>query len=139
MTPHRSAAIVSVRRKSTLLAAVSLLLAAFALQGYAAGYPMGMTLLAASTVQAGICSAMFGSRLLKAVVAANFLLFVFHALVLSHYLAMDGTPTIFQLGDFASAVLGGASLVFTPVETMALIVREAYLKRLRRPRRGAPP
>ena len=44
-----------------------------------------------------------------------------------------------QLGDFASAVLGSASLVFTPVETMALIVREAYLKRLRRPRRDAPP
>ena len=132
-------AIVCVRRKSALLAAISLLLVALGWQGHAMGYPMGMTLLAASTVQAMICCAMFRNRLLKAMVAANFLLFVFHALVLGHYLALDGTPAIFQLGDFASAVLGGASLVFTPVETMALIVREAYLQRLRRPRRGTPP
>ena len=139
MTPHRSAAIVSVRRKSALLAAISLLLAAMALQGYAAGYPLGMSLLAAATVQAGICLTMFSSRLLKAVLAANFLLFLSHALVISHFLTPDGGPAMFQLGDFASAVLGSASLVFTPVETMALVVREAYLKRLRRPRRGAPP
>lgn len=128
-----------MRRKSALLAALSLLLAAIALQGYAGGYPMGMSMLAASTVQAGVCSAMFSSRLLKTVVAANLLLFLLHALLLSRYLTPEGGPAIFQLGDFASAVLGGASLVFTPVETMALIVRDAYLKRLRRPRRGAPP
>jgi len=109
------------------------------LQGYAAGYPLGMALLAAATVQAGICLTMFSSRLLKAVLAANFLLFLSHALVISHFLTPDGGPAMFQLGDFASAVLGSASLVFTPVETMALIVREAYLKRLRRPRRDAPP
>lgn len=138
MTPHRSAAIVSVRRKSTLLAAVSLLLAAIALQGYATGYPLGMALLAASTVQACICATMFSSRLLKAVLTANLLLFMMHAFVISRFLTPDGGPAIFLLGDFASAVLGGASLVFTPVETMALIVREAYLKRLRRPRRGTP-
>lgn len=122
-----------------MLAAVSLLLAALALQGYAMGYPMGMSMLAASTAQAGICSSMFNSRLLKTVMATNVLLFLLHAFVIGRFLALDGPPAIFQFGDFASAVLGGASLVFTPVETMALIVREAYLKRLRRPRRDAPP
>lgn len=128
-----------MRRKSTLLAAVSLLLAAIALQGYATGYPLGMALLAASTVQAGICSAMFGSRLLKTVLALNLLLLTLHAFVIGRFLTPEGGPAIFQLGDFASAVLAGASLVFTPVETIALIVREAYLTRLRRPRRGNPP
>ena len=130
------AVIASVRRKSALLAAASIVLAALALEAYAAGYPMGMSLLAASTMQAVICSAMFSSRLLKAVLATNFLLFLFHAGVISHFLALPDPPGIWQLGDFSCAVLGGASLVFAPVETMALIVREAYL---RRPGHRAPP
>jgi hypothetical protein len=136
MARSRSAsAIAAVRRKSALLAAGSLLLAAIGLQAYASGYPLGMSMLAASTVQAGVCSAMFRSRLLMSVLAANLLLFLFHALLISRYLAAASAPAVFQLGDFCCAVIGSASLVFTPVETMALIVREAYL---RRPRRRAP-
>lgn len=129
-------AIVCVRRKSALLAAISLLLVALGWQGHAMGYPMGMTLLAASTVQAMICCAMFRNRLLKAMVAANFLLFLFHAIAISHFLGQDSAPIIFHFADFGCAVIGGASLVFTPIETMALIVREAYL---RRPRPRTPP
>lgn len=124
-----TAAIASVRRKSALLAAASIVLAALGLEAYAAGYPMGMSLLAASTIQAGICAAMFRSRLLNAVLATNFLLFLFHALVISRFLAGPSPPAVLQLGDFCCAVFGGASLVFTPVETMALIVRQAYLRR----------
>ena len=56
------AALPSVRRKTALLGAASVLLLALGLQAYALGYPMGMSMLAASTVQAGICSAMFSSR-----------------------------------------------------------------------------
>ena len=134
--PPPVAAIVCVRRKSALLAAISLLLAALGWQGHAAGYPMGMSLLAASTVQAVICCAMFRSRLLTAMVAANLLLFLFHAIVISRFLGQDSAPIVFQFADFGCAVLGGASLVFTPIETLALIVREAYL---RRPRRRPPP
>ena len=126
------AAIASVRRKSSLLAAASLILAALGLEAYAAGYPMGMALLAAATLQGLICSAMFRSRLLMVVVATNFFLFVIHAVVLSRFLAQPSPPPVFQLGDFCFAVFAGASLVFTPVETMALIVRDAYLKRPRR-------
>jgi hypothetical protein len=121
----------AVRRKSALLAAATLLLAALGLQGYAAGYPMGMALLAASTVQALICSAMFRSRLLVAAVATNLLLFVIHAIVLSPFLARPDPQPVFMLGDFCFAVFAGASLVFTPIETMALVVRDAYLKRPR--------
>jgi hypothetical protein len=40
------AALASVLRRSALLAAVSLVLAALGLEAYAAGYPMGMALLA---------------------------------------------------------------------------------------------
>ncbi|MGJ7508442.1 hypothetical protein [Variovorax sp. GT1P44] len=126
------AAMAAVRRKSALLAAASLVLAALGLEAYAAGYPMGMSLLAAATLQALICSAMFRSRLLIAVVIANFLLFLAHAVVISPSLSQPHPPAIFQLGDFCCAVLAGASLVFTPVETMALVVRDAYLKRPRR-------
>ncbi|MDM0077048.1 hypothetical protein QTH90_21740 [Variovorax sp. J2P1-59] len=122
----------AVRRKSALLAAVSLVLAALGLEAYAAGYPMGMSLLAAATLQALICSAMFRSRLLVAVVVANLVLFVAHAVVISRFLAQPYPPAVFQLGDFCCAVLAAASLVFTPIETMALVVREAYLKRPRR-------
>jgi len=129
------AAMASVRRKSALLAAVSLILAALALEAYAAGYPMGMALLAAATVQALICSAMFRSRLLIAAVGTNLALFVIHAVVLSRFLAQPDPLPVFLLGDFCFAVFAGASLVFTPVETMALIVRDAYLKR---PRRRTP-
>jgi len=137
MARSRSAStIAAVRRKSALLGAASLVLAAIGLEAYAAGYPLGMSMLAASTVQAGICSAMYRNRLLKAVLAANLLLFLFHALLISRYLVDPRAPAVFQLGDFCCAVIGSASLVFTPVETMALIVREAYL---RRPRRRAPP
>lgn len=137
MTPTPPvAAIACVRRKSALLAAVSLLLAALGWQGHALGYPMGMSLLAASTVQAMICCLMFRSRLLKAMVATNFLLFLFHAIVISGFLGQDSAPIVFHFADFSCAVFGGASLVFTPIETMALIVREAYL---RRPRRRGPP
>jgi len=132
MPPSRPlVAIASVRRKSALLAAASLLLAAGGLEAYAAGYPMGMALLAASTLQALICSAMFRSRLLAAAVGTNFALFVIHAVVLSRFLAQQSPPPIFQLADFCFAVFASASLVFTPVETMALIVRDAYLKRPR--------
>lgn len=129
-------AINSVRRKSALLAAISVLLVAVGLQAYALGYPMGMSMLAVSTVQAGICSAMYASRLLKAAVATNFLLFAFHALVITHFLLRPGSPAVFDIADFACAVFAAASLVFTPVETIALIVRRAYLQR---PRRGTPP
>jgi hypothetical protein len=133
MEPVRPlAAMAAVRRKSALLAAVSLVLAALGLEAYAAGYPMGMSLLAAATLQALICSAMFRSRLLIAVVVANFLLFLAHAAVISPFLNQAHPPPVFQLGDFCCAVLAGASLVFTPVETMALVVRDAYLKRSRR-------
>ncbi|MGO4396443.1 hypothetical protein AB4Z46_34375 [Variovorax sp. M-6] len=135
MTPP-VAAIVCVRRKSALLAAMTLLLAALGWQGHAAGYPMGMSLLAASTVQAVICCAVFRSRLLNAMTAANFLLFLFHTIVISRFLGQDGAPIVFHFADFGCAVLGAASLVFTPIETMALVVREAYL---RRPRRRTPP
>ena len=126
------AAMASVRRKSALLAAVSLVLAALGLEAYSAGYPMGMSLLAAATLQALICSAMFRSRLLIAVVVGNFLLFLAHATLISPFLNQPQTPAVFQLGDFCSAVLAAASLVSTPVETMALVVRDAYLKRPRR-------
>ncbi len=125
------AVMAAVRRKSTLLAAASLILAALGLEAYAAGYPMGMALLAAATLQALICSAMFRSRLLMVAVATNFFLFVIHAAVLSQFLAQPNPAPVFQLGDFCFAVFAGASLVFTPVETMALIVRDAYLKRPR--------
>lgn len=130
-SPRPVAAMASVRRKSALLAAVSLLLTALGLQGYSAGYPMGMALLAAATVQALICSAMFRSRLLIAAVVTNLLLFVIQAVVLSPFLAQSDPQPVFMFGDFCFAVLAGASLVFTPVETMALIVRDAYLKRPR--------
>jgi len=134
MEPVRPvAALASVRRRSALLAAVSLVLAALGLEAYAAGYPMGMALLAAATLQGLICSAMFRSGLLIAVVIANFVLFVAHAVLLSPFLAQPYPPALFQLGDFCCAVLASASLVFTPIETMALIVRDAYLKRPRRP------
>jgi hypothetical protein len=125
------AAMAAVRRKSSLLAAASLILAALGLEAYAAGYPMGMALLAAATLQALICSAMFRSRLLVVAVATNFFLFVIHAVVLSRFLGQPNPAPVFQLGDFCFAVFAGASLVFTPVETMALIVRDAYLKRPR--------
>lgn len=125
----------SVRRRSALLAAASLVLAALGLQAYAAGYPMGMALLAAATVQALICSAMFRSRLLVAAVVTNLLLFVIHAVALSPFLAQPDPQPVFMFGDFCLAVFAGASLVFTPVETMALIVRDAYL---RRPRHRTP-
>jgi len=130
------AAIASVRRKSALLAAASLILAALGLEAYTAGYPLGMALLAAATLQALICSAMFPNRLLAVAVATNFLLFVIHAVVLSGFLAQPDPAPVFQLGDFCFAVFASASLVFTPVETMALIVRDAYLKR---PRHRTPP
>jgi hypothetical protein len=130
-SPRPAAAMAPVRRKSALLAAASLLLAALGLQGYAAGYPMGMALLAVATVQALICSAMFRSRLLVAAVATNLLLFVIHAVVLSPFLNQPNPEPVFMFGDFCFAVFAGASLVFTPVETMALIVRDAYLKRFR--------
>ena len=130
-SPRPVAAMASVRRKSALLAAASLLIAAMGLQGYASGYPMGMALLAAATVQALICSAVFRSRLLMAAVATNLLLFVIHAIVLSPFLTQPDPQPIFMFGDFCFAVFAGASLVFTPVETMALIVRDAYLKRPR--------
>lgn len=129
------AVMASVRRKSALLAAASLLLAALGLEAYAAGYPMGMALLAAATVQALICSAMYRSRLLLAAVVTNLVLFVIHAIVLSRFLAQPDPLPVFLLGDFCFAVFAGASLVFTPVETMALIVRDAYLNR---PRRRTP-
>lgn len=125
------AAMAAVRRKSSLLAAASLILVALGLEVYAAGYPMGMALLAAATLQALICSAMFRSQLLAVAVATNFFLFVIHAVVLSRFLAQPNPAPVFQLGDFCFAVFAGASLVFTPVETMALIVRDAYLKRPR--------
>ncbi|MBO9651970.1 MAG: hypothetical protein J7605_25970 [Variovorax sp.] len=134
-SPRPVAAMASVRRKSALLAAASLLLAALGLQGYAAGYPMGMTLLGAATVQALICSAMFRSRLLIAAVGTNLLLFIIHAIVLSPFLTQPDPQPVFMFGDFCFAVFAGASLVFTPVETMALIVRDAYLKR---PRHRSP-
>jgi len=133
MEPVRPvAAMASVRRKSALLAAASLVIAALGLEAYAAGYPMGMSLLAVSTLQALICSAMFRSRLLVAVLVGNFVLFVAHAMVISPFLSHPEPAPVFQLGDFCCAVLAGASLVFTPVETMALVVRDAYLKRPRR-------
>jgi hypothetical protein len=129
--PRALAALTSVRRKSALLAAATLVLAALGLEAYAAGYPMGMALLAASTLQALVCSAMFRSPLLIIAVATNFLLFVIHALALGRLLSQPDPPPLFQLGDFCFAVFAGASLAFTPIETMALIVRDAYLKRLR--------
>jgi hypothetical protein len=125
----------AVRRKSALLAAATLLLAALGLQGYASGYPLGMALLAASTVQSLICSAMFRSRLLVAAVAMNLLLFVLNAIVLSPFLAEPNPQPVFMFGDFCFAVFAGASLVFIPIETMALVVRDAYL---RRPRHRTP-
>lgn len=126
MTPIRA-----VRRKSALLAVGSILLAALGLEAYALGYPIGMSLLAASTVQAAICCAMFTSHLVRALALANFALLLFHAAVISRFLAEADPPVVFQLGDFCCAVFASASLVFTPVETMALIVREAWQQRMR--------
>jgi hypothetical protein len=121
----------AVRRKSVLLAAGSILLAALGLEAYALGYPIGMALLAVSTVQAAACCAMFASHLVRAVALANFVLLVFHAGVISRFLVEADPPLVFQLGDFCCAVFASASLVFTPVETLALIVREAYQQRMR--------
>lgn len=130
MSPTRRApAIVAVRRKSALLAAASVLLVAIGLEGYAVGYPLGMSMLAASTVQGAICRAMFRSPLLKGMLATNFLLLVFHATVIGQFLAAPDAPAVTQWADFCCAVFAAASLVFTPIETMALIVREAYLHR----------
>jgi hypothetical protein len=125
--------LVTVRRRTALLAAASLVLAALGLEAFVLGYPLGLALLAASLVQAGICSAMFQSRLLKALLGANLLLFVFHALFVSRFMGDEEAPAIYQLGDFACAVTAAASLVFTPVETMALIVRQAWRQRVGRP------
>lgn len=122
------AGIATVRRKAALLAAASIVLAALALEGHARGYPLGMTLLAAATLQAGICTAMFRSRVLQAMLAASLLLLLMHALVISQLLRQEAPPAAALLGDFCCAVLGGASLTFTPIETIALIVREAYFR-----------
>ncbi len=127
--PEPEAGLATVRRRTALLAAASLVLAALGLEAFVLGYPLGLGLLAASLVQAAICSAMFPSRLLKALLGANLLLFVFHALFISRWVTDEEAPAIYQLGDFACAVTAAASLVFTPVETMALIVRQAYQRR----------
>jgi hypothetical protein len=117
----------SVRRKASLLAACSLLLVAVAFEGFAAGYPLGLVLLAAATVQAAICTAMFRSPLLKLVLGASFVLFISHALAVAPFLRAEHAPQAALWADAFCAVLAAASLAFTPIQTMALVVREAYM------------
>lgn len=130
--PRPTAAIAVVRRKAALLAAASIVLAALGLEGYLRGYPLGMSMLAAATAQAGICCTLFRSRLLLGVAALNFTLLLFHSVVIGPHLSGGQAEPVFWLGDFSSAVFAAASLVFTPIETVALIVRQAYLKQARR-------
>lgn len=136
--PQQIPAITAVRRKAALLAVASVLLAAFGLEAYARGFPMGMSLFAAASVQAVLCCAMYGSPLLRALAALDFALFLFQALVVREQLGHDGASPLFGIADFGSAVLATASMVFAPVETVALIVREAYLQRPKPPQPPPP-
>jgi hypothetical protein len=76
---------------------------------------------------------MFRSGVLIAVVIANFVLFVAHGRLAQPLPRQPYPPALFQLGDFCCADACKRIAGLHAIETMALIVRDAYLKRPRRP------
>lgn len=133
--PVDQADIIAIRRRTLLLAAFSALLAGGAFQGYAAGYPLGMVLLAAGICQAGLCTAIYRSELLQFLLGVNFMLFLAHALLVTPFLKPSQPAAIAAGCDLVLAAFAGLSLVYMPFQTMALVVREAYLQRCLRQRR----
>lgn len=133
--PVEQADVIAIRRRTLLLGAFSALLVGGALQGYAAGYPLGMVLLAGGICQAGLCMAIYRSDLLQFLLCLDFMLFLAHALLVTPFLKASPAAAIAAGADLVLAALAGLSLVYMPFQTMALVVREAYLQQCLRRRR----